>query len=269
MVTIYRNYDDEPEDIFEPLPEELASSFYALEMDAFTADIEFFETLLPRQAKILELGCGTGRIADRLAGSGCGRDVVGLDISLQMLHLARNRCQATLPSPFYLCMDMLHLAFRIQFDVILIAYNTLNLLGSEKHILDCLKRCRTLLQPKGTLLLQLFIPGEDLLRRKKTFQFQIFDRPEGGKIIKEIKKEYLPDSQSVLLEERFRVRPLPGTSTGKDWQTSCTVAAFPAEHWFHLFRRAGFAPVNVYGDYAGGPYRQSTGSTLIARLSLQ
>ncbi len=42
MVTIYQDYSDEPKDIFLPLPEELACQFYALEMDNFTADIDFY-----------------------------------------------------------------------------------------------------------------------------------------------------------------------------------------------------------------------------------
>lgn len=273
MVTIYRNYDEEPKDVFEPLPESLAATFYALEMDNFRADIDFFQTLLPKWGKLLELGCGSGRIADRLAawppGTGADRKIVGIDTSLQMLHLAKRRSLNSPISAQYLCMDMLQPAFAIKFDAILIAYNTLNLLVSENNILHCLNHCCNLLQPHGTLLIQLFIPGEELVRRRKTFQFQIFDRPEGGKLIKEIKKEYLPDCRSVQVEERFRVRPLPGTSARQDWQKSYSVAAFAAEHWLHLFNRAGFSPINIYGDYAGSPYRESSGSTLIAHLSLQ
>jgi len=269
MVTIYRNYNEEPKDVFEPLPESLAATFYALEMDNFTADIDFFETLLPRRGKILELGCGSGRIAGRLAGIGFDRNIIGIDISPQMLHLAKKSSLDSPISPHYLCMDMLHPAFAIKFDGILIAYNTLNLLGSENNILRCLNHCSNLLQPHGTLLAQLFVPGEELVQRRKTFQFQIFDRPEGGKLIKEIKKEYLPDCRSVHIEERFRVRPLPGTSAREDWRICYSVAGLDAGHWLYLFDRAGFFPVNLYGDYAGSPYNQVAGSTLIVHLSLQ
>ncbi len=83
-------------------------------------------------------------------------------------------------------MDMVTPAFSIRFDAILIAYNTLNLLGSEEKILACLQGCKNSLRPQGKLLVQLFIPTEDFIQQKKTFQFQMFDRPGGGKIIKEI-----------------------------------------------------------------------------------
>ncbi len=67
MVTIYQDYNDEPKDVFLSLPEQLACEFYALEMDSYTADIAFFEKLLPQQGNFLELGCGTGRIARKLS----------------------------------------------------------------------------------------------------------------------------------------------------------------------------------------------------------
>ncbi|MCP4342582.1 MAG: class I SAM-dependent methyltransferase [Desulfobulbaceae bacterium] len=272
MVTIYENYDDEPEDTFLFLPEELACEFYALEMDSYTADIDFFEPLLPQQGTFLELGCGTGRIADKLAGpakpEAPGRFVVGIDISIPMLQLALQRQHSSKRSLGYLCMDMTQLAFSIDFDAILIPYNTLNLLGSEDKILQCLTGCKNFLQPGGKLLAQLFIPTEDFIRQKKTFQFQMFDRPGGGKIIKEILKHYDPKTQSVHIEERFRVRPLQGGGAKEDWNKSYTIAGFSADQWLLLFTKAGFTPTNILGDYAGNHYDKSTTSTVLASLTL-
>lgn len=273
MVTIYQDYDDEPEDIFLPLSEELACEFYALEMDSYTADFEFFEPLLPKQGTFLEMGCGTGRIARKLAKPSGSADhsrfVIGIDISIPMLRLAtwgRHSSGCTL---CYLCMDMLQLAFSIDFDAILIPYNTLNLLGSEDKILQCLTGCKNSLQPGGKLLVQLFVPSKDFIQQKKTFQFQMFDRPGGGKIIKEILKEYDPKSQSVHIEERFRVRPLHGGGAKEDWNKSYTIAGFSADQWFSLFNKAGFTPTNIFGDYAGSHYDKSTTSTLLASLTLK
>jgi SAM-dependent methyltransferase len=272
MVTIYENYDDEPEDTFLSLPEELAYEFYALEMDSYTSDIDFFEPLLPKQGTLLELGCGTGRIANKLAGppksATPDRFVVGIDISIPMLRLASRRQHSSERSLSYLCMDMVQLAFSINFDAILIPYNTLNLLGSEDKIIQCLNGCRNSLQTRGKLLVQLFIPSEDFIRQKKTFQFQMFDRPGGGKIIKEILKQYDPKSQSVHIEERFRVRPLQGGEAKEDWNRSYTIAGFSADQWLLFFNKAGFTPTNIVGDYAGGQYDKSTTSTLLATLSL-
>ena len=272
MVTIYQDYNDEPEDIFLPLTDELACAFYALEMDSYTADTDFFEALLPRHGTFLELGCGTGRIARKLADSGgpaaLNRLVIGMDISIPMLQLATRRQQPSKQSPGYLCMDMVQLAFSIKFDAILIPYNTLNLLGSQDKIIACLNGCRNSLQPGGKLLIQLFVPSEDFIGQKKTFQFQMFDRPEGGKIIKEILKEYDPKTQLVHIEERFRVRPMQEGKAKEDWKKSYTIAGFSADQWLSLFNTAGFTPTNIHGDYSGSHYHQTTSSTLLLALTL-
>lgn len=272
MVTIYQDYNDEPEDIFLTLPEELACAFYALEMDNYTADTDFFEPLLPRDGTFLELGCGTGRIARKLVSPGGpaapNRFIIGIDISIAMLQLATRRQQSSKQSLSYLCMDMVQLAFSIKFDAILIPYNTLNLLGSQDKIIQCLNGCRNSLQPGGKLLVQLFVPSEDFIGQKKTFQFQMFDRPEGGKIIKEILKQYEPQSQLVHIEERFRVRPMLEGKANEDWNRSYTIAGFSADQWLSLFTTAGFTPTNIHGDYSGNHYHQSTSSTLLLTLIL-
>lgn len=269
MVTIYQHYDDEPEDIFQPLPEPLACSFYALEMDHFTADIDFFTPLLPKQGAILELGCGTGRIARRLVEPRYPeRLVIGIDLSLPMLHLARKTIHSSEQKLCYLCMDMTRLAFLANFSVILIPYNTLNLLGSEEKIMECLYGCRNCLQPGGRLLVQLFVPSKNFIRQQKTFQFQMINRPEGGKLIKEIRKHFIPQTQSVQIEERFRVRPMQADQANEDWQKKYTIAGFSADRWLTLFSKAGFTQINIFGDYSGNSYDETTSSTLLAVFTL-
>lgn len=269
MVTIYQDYSDEPEDIFLPIPEDLACRFYSLEMGGFTEDIDFFEGLLPRHGTFLELGCGTGRIAHKLAEvDPSGRRIIGIDISIPMLQLASRSGQSFNNLPAYVCMDMAQLAFSIDFDAILIPYNTLNLLNSENKIRECLKGCRKYLKRGGIMLVQLFIPSDNFIRQQKTFQFQMFDRPEGGKIIKELIKQFEPHSQSVQIEERYRVRPLPAEKMKEDWNSVYSVAGFSIDKWQSLFDEAGFTTANTYGDYSGNHYRNSSSSILIVRLTL-
>ena len=267
MDTSYQDYDDEPKDVFLPLPEQLACFFYALEMNDYTTDIDFYKTRLPKEGAILELGCGTGRIARRLAQSP-DRLVVGIDISLPMLRLAKETSNASQDNPHYLCMDMAELAFVRRFAAILIPYNTLNLLGTEDKIIRCLTGCRNMLQPEGRLLVDFFVPNKSFIQQQKTFQFQIFNRPGGGKIVKEIRKTYLPRSQSVQVEERYRVRPMQVGQANEDWHTIFTIAGFGADRWLALFRKAGLPRTDIFGDYHGTPYEDSLSSTILAICSL-
>lgn len=243
MVTIYRDYADEPDPVFLPLPEELACELYRLEMDAFTDDIPFYRQLLPARGRILETGCGTGRVARQLADG--ERQVVGIDISMAMLRQAERQRP---PHCRFLCMDMVQLGFRLAFAAILIPYNTLNLLADEARIRRCLEGCRLALHEEGQLLVQLYVPNPRQ-EAKATFQFQMFDRPGGGRVIKEIIKRPRPASQEMEIEERYRIRPMQKGLANEDYRTIYRIAALPVDRWLALFAEAGFIPRHMWGSY--------------------
>ena len=177
-VQIYDSYDQEPQDVFHPLTEEHYSEFYDLELGGFSGDLGFYQAHLPENRRILELGCGTGRLSRLL--SAAGHQVTGIDLCEPMLQKAR---QASPPTIHYLGMDMRRLAFSTRFEAIVIAYNTLNLFIDPSELQSCLRACRRHLLPQGHLLAQIHIPTEDLTARAgaPSFQFKMFDRPQGGK----------------------------------------------------------------------------------------
>lgn len=250
MTTVYQNYHDEPDPLFLPLPEDLACLLYSLEMDGFTDDIAFYRTMLPAGGAVLEMGCGTGRVARGLAGR--NRPVTGIDISLAMVRRAKKNLA---PHCIFLCMDMLAPAFSKPFEAILIPYNTLNLFPAEEQILDVLTGCRTLLKTEGMLLVQLFIPTEGFHGSgRTTFQFQLFDRPGGGRIVKEILTSYRPETQTVTLEERFRVRPMQQGQANEDYRRITTLAGYPLDRWLALFAEAGLEAAQLWGSFDRTPY---------------
>jgi SAM-dependent methyltransferase len=265
MTTIYQNYQDEPDPLFLPLPEDLACLLYSLEMDGFTDDIAFYRTMLPAGGAVLEMGCGTGRVARGLAGS--NRPVTGIDISLPMVRQARKHLS---PHCTFLCMDMLAPAFSRPFEAIVIPYNTLNLFPAKDHILRGLIGCKSLLTADGVLLVQLFIPTEEFRQSgKTTFQFQLFDRPEGGRIVKEILNSYRPESQTVALEERFRIRPMQKDQKNEDYRRITTLAGYRLDQWLALFGEAGFFAEQQWGSFDRRPYDPALSSCCLFILRHQ
>ncbi len=257
---IYKNYDEEPEDIFLPITRELYSDLYSLEMDTFSADIEFYQCHLPESGNILEIGCGSGRVCRQLADH--KRKIIAIDISIPMLKKARNSVGR---GCHFLCMDMLNMAFSCHFNSIIIPYNTLNLLPHRDDILTCLHQCTTFLADQGRLCLQLYLPALNTLRQKgKTFQFQMFDRPTGGKVIKEVLKKYNSASELIEIEERFRIRPMKTGEADGDYNHFYTVAAFSFETWLELFWHAGFILEKSYGNYELEPVKSCNNSILMA-----
>lgn len=260
---IYNSYEDEPEDDFCALPEKFYCDLYELEMANYSVDIGFYKKNLPRSGSVLEIGCGTGRIAQRLSAK--NRGVTGIDISLTMAEKAyagKNQyCK-------YICMDMRKLAFTTTFDNILIPYNTLNLLSKKDAIISCLEGCKTHLKKKGTILIQLFIPDGKLRSHQgRMFQFQVFNRPGGGKIIKEVLKKYSADTRTILIEERYRIRPMQEGQDNQNLHHFFTIAGFSHDEWISLFHQAGLEIVHSWGDYDMTPFVHYNSSCFLAILT--
>ena len=228
------------------------AALYDLELGKFRDDLPFYRKHLPpRSCAILELGCGSGRVSRALAAD--GHRLTGIDLSFPMLAAAKSA--ATGSAPHYACMDMTSLAFRTTFDAIIAPYNALNLLTAPGALHACLSQIRHLLAQDGILLLQLYIPDPELkaLEGKKRFQFQIFDRTDGSKVIKEILKSTTPESCLVEITERYHLRfrkDLPN----EDWQYTYQILGYGLEQWRKIFADQGFCLDAAYGDYALAPF---------------
>ncbi len=253
-------YADEPEIQFTPLCNKKYCHFYDIEMSDFTDDVSFYKHTIPSDSTVLELGCGSGRLSRQLAEM--GHAVVALDISMEMLEQAVRKRQG--PPTNYIRMDMLGFSFNTSFDAIIIPYNTLNLCESAENVKNCLRLCFEHLKSSGKLLLQLYLPGENLTSStNRSFQFQIFSPPEGGKIIKETLKKYDRDSQSLLLEERYRVRPFQNTKPNEDLHH--LLSLYTPEHstWKNILKDSGFTITCEYGDYELQPVTSTSNILLI------
>lgn len=230
-------------------------------MTSFDDDLPFYNSYITANSSLLELGCGSGRLTQRLAP--LVSRILGVDISLPMLQRAmHNRHPSHVD---FVCMNMAHLGLQTTFDTVVIPYNTLNLLVGPGDVLRTLRHARRLLRPSGYLLLQLYIPEPSLLNDpdKKIFQFQIFDRPGNGRLIKEVIRNALPDRQQIRIVERYRVRPTRIGEEKEDLIQEYSILASPAEHWLALLGKAGFTDLQLYGDYDQSAYVAKQSSCLL------
>ncbi len=136
--------------------EDSGESYHA-RMAAFAAsgqdvhgEADFVSSLLAAGGRVLDAGCGTGRVAVELGARGF--DVVGVDVDASMLAVARR----TAPTLTWLERDLAALdhaepALADGFDVVLAAGNVIPLLsgGTEADVVRRLAGC---LRPHGLLV---------------------------------------------------------------------------------------------------------------------
>lgn len=120
-------------------------------------DVGFYRGLaLALGGTVLELGCGTGRVTAPLVRAGI--DVVGLDLSLDMLRAARARGVPRLVQG-----DMRRFAFGAgTFALAAIPYNSLQLLLDDDAVVACLRSAAESLAPHGLIAFEATdFPAED------------------------------------------------------------------------------------------------------------
>jgi SAM-dependent methyltransferase len=111
---------------------------------------------LDRPLRILDLACGYGRHANRLAS--LGHQVAGIDFTEGFLELARQDAQARGVQVEYRQGDMRQLDYHQEFDRVLSLFTSFGYFSDEEN-LDVLQRVHRALRPKGLFLLD--IPNRD------------------------------------------------------------------------------------------------------------
>lgn len=242
---IYADYDEEPQELFEPLTPELYAALYDLEMGPFTEDFAYYQDLLPANANILEIGCGTGRLSRLFAA--CDHLVTGIDLSEAMLAEAQKNSCGTIR---YRQMDMRRLQLAERFDAIIIPYNTLNLLTDRDDILQTLKGCHQHLKATGQLLLQLYALQTDSNDESPSFQFQMFDRPDGGKIIKELIRKYDKQTAALEITERYKIRPMRAGQANVNYSHTMKLHRACTGQWKQYIENTGFRIIDSTASYS-------------------
>lgn len=122
---------------------------FDIDYDAWCERLEKLFSHLGRKPEIIcELGCGTGSITARLAKR--GHSMIGIDISPEMLDVARTKTAGT--DTLLLNQDMTDFELYGTVDIIICTLDGVNYLtdnGSFEKMLDC---CKLYLNPDGLLI---------------------------------------------------------------------------------------------------------------------
>lgn len=131
---------------------------YALVHRGVAGDRAFYVRACQGAQRVLELGCGYGRLIPALAGTGARYQ--GLELDPGLLRMARRVRRSLAPALRARVSlrhgDMRSFQFRARFDRILLPYSTLYCLQTERDVRRCLRCVREHLTEDGELILDAY-----------------------------------------------------------------------------------------------------------------
>ena len=216
-------------------------------------DVDFWRRLaLAHEGPVLELGCGTGRIA--LPVLKAGAQLVGIDRSDAMLARARKRLARA--RVFHRAMlirgDIRHLPFRSRrgFDLVMAPYGILQSLTSERDLQATLASVARLTRRGGLFGVDLVpdLPRWEEYRRKTSLKGRRGTAATVTLIesVRQDRRRKLTIFDHEYVERRGRERSVH--------RFALTFRTLSVPQMAKRLEKAGFAIQAILGDYQGGPW---------------
>ncbi len=108
------------------------------------------EALESEKNLVLDLGCGTGTLTELMARR--GYDMIGVDLSCEMLLLALEKKEAAGLDIMYFCQDMRELDMYSTVGTIYSVCDSVNYLLEDEDVVQCFRQVNMFLFPKGLFL---------------------------------------------------------------------------------------------------------------------
>ncbi|TNF32271.1 MAG: class I SAM-dependent methyltransferase [Deltaproteobacteria bacterium] len=139
------------------------------------AELGFWRRACGGARSLLELGCGTGRLAIPLAAGGL--EVTGLDAAPAMLAAGRDRAARVGAPVRFVLGDMAGFDLGERFDAVVVALNSLLHLHTRAALEGCLASVRAHLAPGGVFVLSVLSPDPRTLARHAHHRLPLMPEP--------------------------------------------------------------------------------------------
>lgn len=160
-------------------------------LNTFLSDLQFYKKWLPKnkEAKILELCCGTGRLTVPIAKA--GYNICGVDYTSSMLEQAKVKASEAGLEINFIEADIRSLNLQEKFDFIFIPFNSIHHLYKNEDLFKALNGVKNHLKEGGLFLLDCFNPN---------IQYIV----EGEKEQRKIAEYTTEDGRAVLIKQTMR-----------------------------------------------------------------
>ncbi|GMU41798.1 MAG: hypothetical protein AMXMBFR23_26640 [Chloroflexota bacterium] len=224
--------------------------FYDLDFEDYHDDASFYLRLAEMHgARVLELGCGTGRIAVPLAAAGAR--VTGIDISEAMLAVARERAGDLRVT--WQTGDIRRLKLRGRFDVVCAPLGTLQHMETLDDFVAALETMARHLAPGGIAVVDVESPVPDDFDPLPQPLIEHWTKPwQGGTVSKVVAVAAIPMLGTKEVTWHFDVADRQGRLTRLT--TQFRLRTFTPREIDLAARIAGLRTVTRFGDYDFTPH---------------
>lgn len=238
------------------------SEFY----DALTANVSYdtvsqvLSSLLTRYGKgrglLLDLACGTGSVSVRLAKK--GYEVIGVDLSPEMLSEAQNKAYSAGQNILFLCQDMTALDLYGTVDAAVCTLDGLCHLPNEESVFAALQKVSLFMNPGGVFLFDVnSVYKHRAVLGNNTFVYDTDD------VYCVWQNTLLPDGVTVQMDLDF-FEPVSDEGDYVRQSERFTERAYPRETLEAMLKKAGFTVLDVFDGYSGKPAHDTSERLLFA-----
>lgn len=238
------------------------SEFY----DALTANVSYdtvsqvLSSLLTRYGKsrglLLDLACGTGSVSVRLAKK--GYEVIGVDLSPEMLSEAQNKAYSSGQNILFLCQDMTALDLYGTVDAAVCTLDGLCHLPNEESVFAALQKVSLFMNPGGVFLFDVnSVYKHRAVLGNNTFVYDTDD------VYCVWQNTLLSDGVTVQMDLDF-FEPVSDAGDYVRQSERFTERAYPRETLEAMLKKAGFTVLDVFDGYSEKPAHDTSERLLFA-----
>lgn len=215
----------------------------------FDFDIPFYQKFA-KGKKVLELGCGTGRVSIPLAKEGV--DITGIDVSDEMLEEAKLKAENEKLSIDFQNQNIIDFDFEKKFDLILCVHNSFSHVNGLENLRLFFDSAKRNLKENGTFILQVFNPDFYFFTRnpEEKYPLKTYQDPYSNQQVELLENNFYDDeSQINYMKWYFQIGD-------KEFVKSFNQRVYFPQELDYLVQLFGFEIVNKFGDFEETPFEE-------------
>ena len=221
---------------------ELAASYDRLTNDVdYAAVVDFYQQILEREGvcprTCVDLACGTGSVSVLLAER--GMDVIGVDMSEDMLTVAFDKACGLDQPPRFVCQKLQELRLPRGVDLAVCALDSLDYILDPRDCQEAIRRVYKVLNPGGIFIFDVNTP-----KKLRAMDGQVFI-DEDDDVFCVWRGEF--DEDRNICSYGMDLFQRQGSAWSRSFEEHCEYA-YSQEQLTGFLKAAGFNKIKIYGD---------------------